>query len=63
LEELHNERMAVLRDSDERQHLERALVSEVDRLQHEIEQAKKSAELSAQSGDSLMREVCVFFIY
>lgn len=57
MEELHVEKMAALRDSDERQHLERALISEVDRLQHEIEQARQSAEMSTQCGENLQREV------
>lgn len=53
------ERMAALRESDERQHLERTLFNEVERFQTEIDQAKQATEISAQCGDNLKREVAI----
>lgn len=51
------ERMAVLRENDERQHLERTLINEVERFQNEIDQAKQATEISAQCSENLKREV------
>lgn len=59
MEDLQIERMAALRESDERQHLESTLINEVERFQNEIEQAKQATEISAQCSENLKREVSV----
>ncbi|KAK6631677.1 hypothetical protein RUM43_013741 [Polyplax serrata] len=59
MDDLQMERMAALRETDERQHLERTLISEVERFQNEIDQAKQATELSVQCSDNLKREVTI----
>jgi len=53
------EQRSQVRESEDRQSLERSLLGEVERLQREVEQAKQGAEVSAQCGESLKREVSV----
>lgn len=52
------------RESDERNQIERSMLAEVDRLQLQVEQAKHDAEMAAQIGDTLHKEVVylLFFI-
>ncbi|KAJ4452317.1 hypothetical protein ANN_03837 [Periplaneta americana] len=57
LEELQLEQRSQVRESEDRQSLERSLLGEVERLQREVEQARQGAEVSAQCGESLKREV------
>ncbi|XP_021929849.1 ras association domain-containing protein 8 [Zootermopsis nevadensis] len=57
LEELQLEQRSQVRESEDRQSLERSLLGEVERLQHEVEQAKQGTEMSVQCGESLKREV------
>lgn len=61
LEELQLEQRSQVRESEDRQSLERSLLGEVERLQHEVEQAKQGTEMSVQCGESLKREVSVWF--
>jgi hypothetical protein len=57
LEELQMEQRSQVRESEDRQSLERSLLGEVERLQRELLQAKQGAEMSTQCGESLKREV------
>ncbi|KAJ9591203.1 hypothetical protein L9F63_002274, partial [Diploptera punctata] len=57
LEELQMEQRSQVRETEDRQSLERSLLTEVERLQREVEQAKQGAEMSAQCAESLKREV------
>ncbi|XP_066998894.1 ras association domain-containing protein 8 isoform X1 [Anabrus simplex] len=57
LEELQMEQRSLVRETEDRQAMERSLLSEVERLQRELEQAKQGAEISAQCGENLKREV------
>ncbi|XP_063241293.1 LOW QUALITY PROTEIN: ras association domain-containing protein 8 [Bacillus rossius redtenbacheri] len=59
LEELQAEQRCVVRESEDRQSLERATLGELERLQHELDQAKHGTEAAAQCGDSLQREVAI----
>jgi hypothetical protein len=51
------EQRSQVRESEDRQSLERSLVGEVERLQRELVQATQSAEMSTQCSESLKREV------
>lgn len=57
LDEIKMEQRILARESDERKHIERSTLAEVDRLQLQVEQAKHDAEMAAQIGDSLNKEV------
>lgn len=57
LEELQMEQRSQVRESEDRQSLERSLLGEVERLQRELLQAKQSMEMSTQCSESLKREV------
>ncbi|KAG7210400.1 hypothetical protein KM043_011932 [Ampulex compressa] len=57
MEELAVEQHNISRESDERQIMERKIISEVEHLQNEVEQAKRSAELASQCAESLKLEV------
>jgi len=59
LEELQAEQRSQVQESEDRHSLERSFLGEVERLQRELEQAKQGAEMSAQCGESLKREVGV----
>lgn len=53
------EQRILARESDERNHIERSTLAEVERLQLQVEQAKHDAEMAAQIGDSLNKEVFI----
>lgn len=55
------EQRMLARESDERNHIERSMLAEVDRLQLQVEQAKHDAEMAAQIGDTLHKEVKIRF--
>ncbi|XP_012275701.1 ras association domain-containing protein 8 [Orussus abietinus] len=57
MEELATEQHTINREGDERQMMERKIISEVEHLQNEVEQAKRSAELATQCAESLKLEV------
>jgi len=57
LEELQAEQRSQVQESEDRHSLERSFLGEVERLQRELEQAQQGAEMSAQCGESLKREV------
>ncbi|KZC05757.1 Ras association domain-containing protein 8 [Dufourea novaeangliae] len=57
MEELAIEQHNISRETDERQIMERKIISEVEHLQNEVEQAKRSAELASQCAESLKLEV------
>ncbi|XP_015585419.1 ras association domain-containing protein 8 [Cephus cinctus] len=57
MEELAVEQHSISRESDERQIMERKIISEVEHLQNEVEQVKRSAELATQCAESLKLEV------
>jgi hypothetical protein len=57
LEELQMEQRSQVRESEDRQSLERSLLGEVERLQRELLQAKQSTDMSTQCSESLKREV------
>lgn len=63
LDEIKMEQRILARESDERNHIERSTLAEVERLQLQVEQAKHDAEMAAQIGDSLNKEVvCLNYI-
>jgi hypothetical protein len=51
------EQRSQVRESEDRQSLERSLMGEVERLQRELVQVTQSAEMSTQCSESLKREV------
>ncbi|XP_066580938.1 ras association domain-containing protein 8 [Prorops nasuta] len=57
MEELAVEQHNINRESDDRQIMERKMMGEVDRLQAEVDQAKRSADLATQCAESLKVEV------
>lgn len=57
MEELAIEQHNISRETDERQIMERKIIGEVEHLQNEVEQAKRSAELASQCAESLKLEV------
>lgn len=57
MEELDIEQHNINREADEHQIMERKMISEVDRLQNEVEQAKRSAELATHNAETLKQEV------
>ncbi|XP_076292937.1 ras association domain-containing protein 8 [Lasioglossum baleicum] len=57
MEELAIEQHNISRETDERQIMERKIITEVEHLQNEVEQAKRSAELASQCAESLKLEV------
>lgn len=56
------EQRALLAEKENRQQLERSLLSEVERLQRQVDLAKQSSEQAAQCGEELHREVCGVFV-
>ncbi|KAK3931153.1 Ras association domain-containing protein 8 [Frankliniella fusca] len=56
-EETQMEQRALLTEKENRQQLERSLLSEVERLQRQVDLAKQSSEQTAQCGEDLHREV------
>ncbi|XP_014226989.1 ras association domain-containing protein 8 isoform X2 [Trichogramma pretiosum] len=56
-EELAIEQQLINREADDNQMMERKLITEVEHLQNELEQAKRSADMSNQCADSLKNEV------
>lgn len=56
------EQRALLAEKENRQQLERSLLSEVERLQRQVDIAKQSSEQATQCGEELHREVCVLTI-
>lgn len=61
-EETQMEQRALLAEKENRQQLERSLLSEVERLQRQVDIAKQSSEQAAQCGEELHREVCSVYI-
>ncbi|XP_012225428.1 ras association domain-containing protein 8 [Linepithema humile] len=57
MEELAIEQHNISRETDERQIMERKIISEVEHLQNEVEQAKRATELASQHAESLKLEV------
>lgn len=57
MEELAMEQHNINRETDERQMMERKIISEVEHLQNEVEQAKRATELASQHAESLKLEV------
>jgi len=57
MEELAVEQHNISRETDERQIMERKIISEVEHLQNEVEQAKRATELASQHAESLKLEV------
>ncbi len=57
LDEINIEQRILARESDERNHIERSTMAEVDRLQSEVDQAKHEAEVATHIGDTLNKEV------
>lgn len=57
MEELTTEQHNINRETDERQIIERKIISEVEHLQHEVEQAKRATELASQCAESLKLEI------
>lgn len=57
MEELAIEQHNISRETDERQIMERKIITEVEHLQNEVEQAKRSAELASQCAETLKLEV------
>jgi len=57
MEELAMEQHNISRETDERQIMERKIISEVEHLQNEVEQAKRATELASQHAESLKLEV------
>lgn len=52
------EQRSLVAEKESRQQLERSLLSEVERLQRQVDIAKQSSEQTAQCGEDLQREVC-----
>lgn len=59
MDEIQMEQKLLARESEERDHIERSVLSEVDRLHTQVEQAKRDAEMATQIGDTLRKEVAV----
>ncbi|XP_033207217.1 ras association domain-containing protein 8 [Belonocnema kinseyi] len=57
MEELAMEQHNISRKSDEQQMMERKMMSEVEHLQSEVEQTKRSADMATQCAESLKMEV------
>ncbi|KAG5311948.1 RASF8 protein, partial [Pseudoatta argentina] len=57
MEELAMEQHNISRETDERQIMERKIISEVEHLQNEVEQTKRATELASQHAESLKLEV------
>lgn len=57
LDEIKIEQRILARETEERNYIERSILAEVDRLQLQIDQAKHDAEMAAQIGDTLHKEV------
>ncbi|XP_014211277.1 ras association domain-containing protein 8 [Copidosoma floridanum] len=57
MEELAMEQHKINRETDEYQMIERKIINEMDHLQNEVEQAKRSAEMATQCAESLKQEV------
>lgn len=53
------EQRSLIAEKENRQQLERSLMSEVERLQRQVDIAKQSSEQTAQCGEDLQREVCL----
>ncbi|KAJ1527546.1 hypothetical protein ONE63_007515 [Megalurothrips usitatus] len=56
-EDTQMEQRALIAEKENRQQLERSLLSEVERLQRQVDMAKQSSEQAAQCGEDLHREV------
>jgi len=56
-EETQSEQRALLAEREGRHQLERSLLSEVERLQRQVDLAKQTSEHAAQCGEELRREV------
>lgn len=59
MDEIQMEQKLLARESEERDHIERSVLSEVDRLHTQVEQAKRDAEMATQIGDTLRKEVII----
>ncbi|XP_065209698.1 ras association domain-containing protein 8 isoform X2 [Planococcus citri] len=59
LDEIKMEQRILARESEERNHIEKSMLAEIERLQQQVEQAKHDAEMAAQIGDTLHKEVAV----
>lgn len=57
MEEVQFEQRLLAKESDERHHMEKSLLREVERLQQEVDQARHDTESAAQSGDKIAKEV------
>lgn len=62
MDELQMEQRAQLRRNDSRKQVERNLLAEMDRIQQDIELAKKSMELHNITTDTLRKEVTKFSV-
>uniref|UniRef100_A0A8D8MB86 Ras association domain-containing protein 8 n=2 Tax=Cacopsylla melanoneura TaxID=428564 RepID=A0A8D8MB86_9HEMI len=57
MEEVQFEQRLLAKETEERHHMEKSLMREVERLQGEVDQARADTESAAQSGDKLAKEV------
>ncbi|KAI5703653.1 hypothetical protein M8J76_012825 [Diaphorina citri] len=57
MEEVQFEQRLLAKESEERHHMEKSLLREVERLQGEVDQARHDTESAAQSGDKIAKEV------
>ncbi|XP_034249012.1 ras association domain-containing protein 8 isoform X2 [Thrips palmi] len=57
VEETQMEQRSLVAEKENRQQLERSLLTEVERLQRQVDIAKQSSEQTAQCGEDLQREV------
>lgn len=57
MEDVTKEQRNINRETDERQIIERKIISEVEHLQNEVEQAKRATEQASQCAESLKLEV------
>lgn len=57
MEELAMEQHNINRETDEHQMLERKMINEMDHLQNELDQVKRSSEMANQCAESLKNEV------
>ena len=57
MEELTVEQQMINREADEHQMMERKIVNEVEHLQTEVEQVRRSTELANQCAETLKQEV------
>ncbi|KAL1460140.1 hypothetical protein WDU94_012078 [Cyamophila willieti] len=57
MEEVQFEQRLLAKETEERHHMEKSLMREVERLQGEVDQARADTESAAQSGDKIAKEV------